>query len=184
VRDANRRPPPEPQPAARKIQLEVRQADVLTFAGDALLLPTVSEGRMVEPLAARIKQAAGKAVEEDAMRSAPIAVGAAVVTAAGALPLRALIHAPLTEHPGMKVSVENIRRATRAGLFAAAHYQLDAIAIPGIGTGDGGVPHDEAARAIIDEVRAFRGAHPSTVVLIDPDFEMVDAFHIELGPKE
>jgi O-acetyl-ADP-ribose deacetylase (regulator of RNase III) len=184
VRDPSRRPPIDAAASqARRILIELRQGDPLGFEGDALVVPTVSEARMVEPLAARVKSAAGREVEEEAVRSAPIAVGAAVVTGAGTLPVRQIIHVPLVEQPGMKVGVENIRRATRAGLLAANHFQLPRIAIPGFGYGELGVPYDEAARAIIDEVRAFRGQCPQGVALIDTDVWMLVALREELGVK-
>lgn len=168
----------------RRILIELRQGDPLSYEGDALVLPTVSEARMVEPLAARVKAAAGRVVEEEAVRSAPIAVGAAVVTGAGELTsVRQVIHVPLVEQPGMKVGVENVRRATRASLLAANHVQLPRIAIPGFGYGELGVPYDEAARAIIDEIRAFRGSCPQTVALIDTELNMLMALREELGVK-
>jgi O-acetyl-ADP-ribose deacetylase len=162
-------------------QIEVRASDLLTFDGDGIIVPTISDGLMVEGVAACVKAAAGKEVEDEVRRSAPIAVGAAVVTSGGALSVRHIVHVPLTEHPGMKVGVENIRRATRAGLLASTHFQLERIAIPGFGNGEIGVPCDEAARAIIDEVRAYRGAHPVYVVLLDQDPEMIAAFSEMLG---
>jgi len=136
---------------------------------------------MIEGLAARAKQVAGKQVEEEARRYAPIAVGAAVVTGAGALPVGRLIHAPIAELPGLKLRVESIRRATRAGLLAANHFQLQRLGVPGFGYGVLGVPYDEAARAIIDELRAFRMPFPLTVVLLDEDEEMLEALQLELG---
>jgi O-acetyl-ADP-ribose deacetylase len=163
-----------------KVQIEIRDADLLTFFGDGIVVPTISDGIMIEKVAAHIKAAAGQEVEDEVLCSVPIAVGAAVVTGAGALTVRHLIHTPVTEQPGMKIGVESIRRATRAGLLASTHFQMETIAIPGIGYGPLGVPHDEAARAMIDEVRAYRGTHPSLVVLMDTDPEMVAAFHLEL----
>jgi O-acetyl-ADP-ribose deacetylase len=166
-----------------KIHIEVRQADLLTFEGDGIVVPTISEGHMVESIAARVKQASGKTIEEEVLRSAPIAVGAAVVTGGGALPFKHLIHVPVTEEAGMKIGVENIRRATRAGLLAATHVHLESVAIPGFGTGELGVAQDEAARAIIDEIRGYRGTHPVSVCLMDTDPDMVESFQIELGEK-
>ena len=64
---------------------------------------------------------------------------AAVVTNAGTLFAKQVIHAPTMEQPGMKIGVENVRRATRAALLAAARTNIDLIAIPGMGTGLGGV---------------------------------------------
>jgi len=185
VRDPSRRPPIDAAASqVRRILIELRQGDLLSFEGDALVVPTVSEARMVEPLAGRVKSAAGRAVEEEAMRSAPIAGGAAVVTGAGELgTVSQVIHVPLVEQPGLKVGVENIRRATRASLLAANHFQLARIAIPGFGYGEIGVPYDEAARAIIDEIRAFRGSCPQAVALIDTDLGMLVALREELGVK-
>ncbi len=163
-----------------KIQIEIRDADLLTFDGDGIIVPTISDGLMVEGIAARVKAAAGRIVEDEVLGSAPIAVGAAVVTTAGALSCRRVVHVPVSEQAAGKVGVENIRRATRAGLLAATHFQLEQVAIPGFGYGEMGVPYDEAARAIIDEIRAYRGVHPRVVVLIDTDPEMVGAFQTEL----
>ena len=174
---------PMPSDSARKLkaQIELIEADFLTFDGDGIFVPTISEGYMVEALAARVKKAAGEIVEQEVVKSAPIAVGAAVATTAGALGIRYVIHVPVIELPGMKIGVENIRRATRAGLLAATHYQMERVAIPGIGYGEMGVPFDEAARAIIDEVKAYRATHPNAVVLMDTNPEMVDAFRQHLG---
>jgi O-acetyl-ADP-ribose deacetylase (regulator of RNase III) len=50
------------------------------------------------------------------------------------------------------------------------------IGFPGIGTGEGGVDKDEAARAMVDELRAHRGPKPLTIYLIDGDDRMLAAF--------
>ena len=60
----------------------------------------------------------------------------------------------------MKIGVENVRRATRAALLAAARNNIDVIAIPGMGTGLGGVDPSDAARAMVDELRAHRQPKP------------------------
>ena len=163
------------------MEIEIRQADPLEFTGDALLLPTNSYGRMLEGIAARIKEVIGGEIEKEAIRSAPIAVGAAVVTAAGSLDIAKLIHVPVVEHPGMRIGIESVRRATRAGLLAANHFKFDKICIPGFGYGENGIPYDETARAIIDEIQAFKGTCPSGVVLSDTDDTMVQAFKAQVG---
>lgn len=126
--------------------------------------------------AGAIKRRGGDAIQQEAMSCAPIAVGAAVVTGAGRLHAKAVIHAPTMEEPGLKIGVENIRRATRAALIAAAHHGFEVIAFPGLGTGIGGVDYDEAARAMVDEIRALRSPKPSTIYLVDIDDEMRMAF--------
>lgn len=163
------------------IDIEIKNEDILTFEGDGIVVPTFSGGQMAEGIAARIKAAAGDDVELEAVEHAPIAVGAALVSIGGTLKVKYLIHAPLIEQPGLRVGVENIRRATRAGLLAATHYRMESIAIPGMGYDEMGVPHDEAARAIIDEVRGYKGTLPTRVTLLDADPEMYDSFLTEFG---
>ena len=165
------------------MQIEVRKADLLDFEGDGILLPTVSDGSMQLGMAARVLDIVGKEIETEVMSHAPIAVGAALVTDAPNTRVRHIIHVPLVEDPTMRVGVENIRRSTRAGLLGAARYQLERVCIPGVGYGEQGVPPDEAARAIIDEVNAFKGAHPTFVCLVDEDEEMVEAFRMQVGSK-
>jgi O-acetyl-ADP-ribose deacetylase (regulator of RNase III) len=168
---------------ANSAQIDIRQEDILAYDGDGLLLPTLSPGTMIEGLAIRVKEIVGQLVEDAVAKHAPIAVGAAMLSEAPSMPVRHLIHAPVAESPGEKSRIENVRRATRAGLLAANHYELERIAIPGIGYGESGIPHDEAARAIIDEIRGFKGGFPKQISLIDEDIDMVDAFEMLLAGK-
>jgi len=157
------------------MHVEVRQADLLTFEGDGMLIPTNSAGLMTEGVAARAKTLAGQEIEDQVAAHSPIAVGAATATEAGPMHVRRLIHAPLLEAPGARVGVENIRRATRAALLTATHLELEQIAIPGMGYGETGVSHEEAARAIIDEVVGYKAPFPNAVVLMDEDPAMYAA---------
>jgi O-acetyl-ADP-ribose deacetylase (regulator of RNase III) len=118
-------------------------------------------------VAAALSRKGGPTIQREAMSLAPIAVGAAVVTNAGSLWAKHVIHAPTMEEPGVKVEVENVRRATRAALIAAARHGFETIAIPGLGTGLGGVDPADAARAMVDELRAHRQPKPTTVYLVD-----------------
>ena len=62
-------------------------------------------------------------------------------------------------------------------LIAAAVNNLEVIAFPAIGTQvDGGVDKDEAARAMVDELRAHRQQKPATIYLIESDDAMLLAF--------
>jgi len=158
------------------MQVHVAKADLTLMPVDAIVNPANSLGIMGGGAAGAIKRRGGDKIQQEAMACAPIAVGAAVVTTAGKLHARAVIHAPTMEEPGLKIGVENVRRATRAALIAAAHHGFDVIAFPGLGTGIGGVDHDEAARAMVDEIRALRSQKPGTIYLVDMDENMLAAF--------
>lgn len=158
------------------MQVHVAKGDITLIPVDAIVNPANSMGIMGGGIAGAIKRRGGDKIQQEAMRSAPIAVGAAVVTTAGKLHTKAVIHAPTMEEPGLKIGVENIRRATRAALIAAAHHGFETIAIPGVGPTITGIDQDEAARAVVDELRAHRQPRPATIYLIDEDEEMLMAF--------
>jgi O-acetyl-ADP-ribose deacetylase (regulator of RNase III) len=80
------------------------------------------------------------------------------------------------EEPGMTIGTENVRRAARAALIAAHANKYSVLAMPGIGTGVGGVAAEDAARAIVEEIRAHKKPFPETIYLVDTSAEMVAAF--------
>jgi O-acetyl-ADP-ribose deacetylase (regulator of RNase III) len=147
--------------------IHIAKSDITEMAVDAIVNPANSLGIMGGGVAAALSRKGGPTIQREAMSLAPIAVGAAVITGAGQLWAKQIIHAPTMDEPGMKIGVENVRRATRAALVAAAHKALETIAMPGMGTGLGGVDAADAARAMIDELRAHRQPNPTTVYLVD-----------------
>jgi O-acetyl-ADP-ribose deacetylase (regulator of RNase III) len=167
------------------MQIHLAKSDITAMAVDAVVNPANSLGIMGGGVASALSRKGGPTVQREAMSLAPIAVGAAVVTNGGTLWAKHVIHAPTMEQPGTKVGVENVRRATRAALLAAARHGFDVIAIPGMGTGLGGVDPADAARAMVDELRAHRQPKPSTVYLIDIDDEilfcMEEALRLAVG---
>jgi O-acetyl-ADP-ribose deacetylase (regulator of RNase III) len=158
------------------MQVHVAQADITNMPVDAIVNPANSRGIMGGGVAGAILRFGGEEIQAEAMAAAPIAIGAALVTTAGKLPARAVIHAPTMEEPGMKTEAENVRRAARAALIAADANKHQVVAIPGMGTGVGGVPFEDAARAIVEEIRAHKRAFPETVYLVDRSPDMVEAF--------
>lgn len=156
--------------------IHVALGDITQLTVDAIVNPANSLGIMNHGVAGTISTEGGAEIEAEARACAPIAVGASIVTGAGDLFCKAVIHAPTMEEPGMKIGAENVRRATRAALLAAGRNAYETIAFPGLGTGTGQVPYDEAARAMVDELRAHKMPQPSTVWLIATNNDMIYAF--------
>ncbi|HEX7509101.1 MAG TPA: macro domain-containing protein [Polyangia bacterium] len=149
------------------MQIHLAKSDITEMAVDAVVAPANSLGIMGGGVAAALSRKGGPTIQREAMSLAPIAVGAAVVTNAGTLWAKNIIHAPTMEEPGLKVGVESVRRAMRAALLAASQRGFDVIAVPGLGTGLGGADPSEAARAMVNELRAHKQPQPSTVWLVD-----------------
>ncbi|HET6614043.1 MAG TPA: macro domain-containing protein [Kofleriaceae bacterium] len=158
------------------MQVHVAHADITNLPVDAIVNPANSLGIMDDGVAGAIRLYGGQEIQTEAMRYAPIAVGAAVVTTGGKLPAPRVIHAPTMDKPGMRVAPENIRRAARAALIAAFTQKFKVIAFPGMGTDLGYVPITESVRAIVEEIRAHKREYPETIYLVDESDDVVIAF--------
>ena len=158
------------------MQVHIAQAELWTLPVDAVVNPGNSMGIMGGGLPGSLRRHGGEVIQQAAMSVSPIAVGAAIVTTAGSLPSKHVIHVPTMEEPGMKIGAENVRRAARAALIASDINHFKVIAMTGIGTDLGDVPIDEAVRAIVEEIRAHKRANPETVYLVDTNELVIQAF--------
>jgi len=155
--------------------IEVIQSDLTQFKCDAVINPANSYGYMGGGVAGALKRVGGIDIEREAVHKAPISVGSAVETTAGKLPCRFVIHAPTMKKPAMKIGADNVHKATFAAFTLAEKLKLNEIAIPGMGTGVGGVQPLDAAKAIIANAKKFESKF-TTIFLVDRNTEMIEAF--------
>jgi len=154
----------------------VEKNDITRIKCDAIVNPANSMGFMGGGVAGAIKHVGGIEIEKEAVSKAPIYVGSAIVTTAGTLPCKHVIHAPTMKQPAMRIDVEKVRLATHAALRLADELHLRSIAIPGMGTGVGGVSYQEAAEAIIEIAKEFENRF-ETLFLVDRNKGMIDSFN-------
>jgi O-acetyl-ADP-ribose deacetylase (regulator of RNase III) len=103
-------------------------------------------------VAGALKKRGGAVVEQEAMAQGPVDPGECVVTSAGRLQARYVIHAAVMGQD-LQTSGPLIELATRNALLAAEGLEAAVVAFPAFGTGVGGFPLDECARLMIGEVR-------------------------------
>lgn len=165
------------------IQITVMQGSILEVEAEAIVNAANSRGIMGGGVAGVIKRAAGPEVEEEARRQAPIVVGRAVLTSGGKTKFKGIIHAPTMPEPAMRIPAQNVALATKAALALADEKGFDSIAIPGMGTGVGGIAHTDAAARMIAELKAYRARTLRSVILVDVDPAMVKAWSARLNEK-
>jgi O-acetyl-ADP-ribose deacetylase (regulator of RNase III) len=153
----------------------VKKGDLTKISCDAIVNPANSFGYMVGGVAGAIKRVGGEEIEKEAILKAPIPVGTAIFTTAGSLPCSFVIHASTMEQPAMKIGIENVSLATRAALDLAIELNVKSIAIPGMGTGVGGVSVDAAAEVIVDIAKGYE-ERIGKIFLIDRNDDMVSSF--------
>lgn len=167
-----------------QLEIEIQQGSILDAAGEAIVNAANSQGWMGGGVAGAIKRAAGKQVEAEAVAQGPIPVGEAVLTSGGKTRFRGIIHAPTMERPAMRIPVENVGKATTAALRLAETKGFIVIALPGMGTGVGGVDHSAAAVSMIQAITQFQARRLQRILLVDIDPAMVAAWRQAVMERE
>jgi O-acetyl-ADP-ribose deacetylase (regulator of RNase III) len=162
--------------------VEVLETDITTLEVDAIA--NAANTRLLHGggVAGAIVRTGGRVIQEESDRRAPIGLGEAVETTAGALPARWVIHAATMELGG-PTSADIVRRATAATLWKAEELGARSLALVAFGTGVGGFPLDEAAEIEVDEVRRHleSGSRLERVVFAVRGEQARSAFERALG---
>ena len=162
--------------SSQPLQITVVQGSILEVDAEVIVNAANSHGFMGGGVAGVIKRAAGVEVEDEARKQAPIPVGTAVLTSGGKTKFAGIIHAPTMPAPAIRIQADNVAQATRAALVLADEKGFESVALPGMGTGVGGVAHPEAASRMVNEIKAYQPKTLRSVMLVDVDSAMVEAW--------
>lgn len=133
-------------------RIECWNGDICDLEIDVIVSAANPSLWMATGVAGAIKRAGGDEIEFAAVRQGPVELGSAVVTGAGRLAARAVIHAVSLDRD-RRTSGEAIEAAIRSAMARAREIEADGIAFPALGTGVGGYPLDDAARVSVATLR-------------------------------
>ncbi len=162
------------------MDIEVRKGDIANQPDlDAVVNAANTELWMGSGVAGALKRRGGDAVERDAIAQGPIALGEAVITHAGKLPNRWVIHAAamgyrkedeaVPKRPGTMSSEAIIASCVHRALELADANGARSVGFPALATGVGGYPLDECARVMVGAARAYDGAALRVVFIVHGD---------------
>jgi O-acetyl-ADP-ribose deacetylase (regulator of RNase III) len=141
-------------------RIELWNGDICDLEVDAIVAAANPSLWMATGVAGAIKRAGGDAIEFAAVRQAPVELGDAIITPAGTLAARIVIHAVSLDRD-RRTSSGAIERAIRSAFARARENGIRSIAFPALGTGVGGFPLDEAARITVRTIREEVAASPT-----------------------
>jgi len=133
-------------------RLELWNGDICVLEVDAIVNPANPTLWMSTGVGGALKRAGGDSIEFAAVRQGPLALGDAIVTEAGQLAAKAVIHAVSLDRD-RRTSGPVLEAAVRSAMARAREIGATSIAFPALGTGVGGFPLDEAARITVETVR-------------------------------
>lgn len=136
------------------IKIEVTKGDITTADTEVIVNAANNEFWMGSGVAGAIKTAGGESIEREAMSNGPVMPGESVLTGAGRLPFKGIIHAAVMGQD-LRTRDTYIRQATISSLVLADKHKIKSLAFPAFGTGVGGFPFTACANIMIRAIRAM-----------------------------
>ena len=142
------------QTTIRNTTLTLKQGDITAQQTGAIVNAANSQLLLGGGVAGAIRTKGGPAIQEECSKKGPIRVGQAVLTTAGNLPAKYVIHAV---GPRMGEGEEDwkLAEATRSSLKIADAHHLESLSFCAISTGIFGFPMDRCAQIMLIETMEY-----------------------------
>jgi O-acetyl-ADP-ribose deacetylase (regulator of RNase III) len=134
--------------------LRLVQGDITDRDVDAIVNAANSHLQHGGGVAGAIVRKGGQVIQEESDKIGFTPVGTAVVTGAGKLPARFVIHA-VGPRMGEGDEDNKLKNAVRSSLMRASEKRLKSISIPAISSGIFGFPKDRCAKILVGESAGF-----------------------------
>ena len=133
------------------VEILIEKGDITQCKVDAIVNAANNKFLMGGGVAGAIKKKGGQIIEDEAVKQGPAKVGESVITSAGTLPSKHVIHAA-TMAMDFKTNSDIIRDATKSTLECAQKNKVESLAFCALGCGVGGFPLEVAAKLMGQEV--------------------------------
>jgi O-acetyl-ADP-ribose deacetylase (regulator of RNase III) len=162
-------------------QLEIVEGDITDLEIDAIVNAANEDLKLGSGVSGAIREMGGPSIQEECDRIGHTAVGTAVMTGAGGLKAKQVIHA-VGPRMGEGDEDRKLASAVRAALALADRNGLRSIALPAISTGVFGFPMDRAARITLTEIHRYLqgGTKIERVVVVLYDNDAFQTYRREL----
>ncbi|TET39561.1 MAG: O-acetyl-ADP-ribose deacetylase [Planctomycetota bacterium] len=148
---------PEAVSEARQIKestIRIMRGDITDLEIDAFVFYAIENLALGSGFGTAISVRGGPAIEKELKDLAPVTVGDAVVTSAGKMKAKRIIHAV-----GPKFQEEDtegkLRTTVLNSLKQADEKGIERVAFPAMGTGFYGIPIDLCARVMLETIKAY-----------------------------
>ncbi len=161
-----------------KARIVLVEGDITEAEVDAIVNAANSSLILGAGVAGAIAAKGGPSIQAECDALGPIEVGDAVVTAAGELLARFVIHAAGMP-PGGFATEASVRASMRRSLELAKQHAFRSIAIPAIGAGIGGISAQRCAEILLEEARKHLEAETTLeevrfVLMGEPTFRIFE----------
>lgn len=135
-------------------RLEILEADITELDVDSIVNPANEDLQLGDGVAAAIREKGGPSIQQECDQIGHSPTGTAVMTGAGELSAKQVIHA-VGPRDGDSDVDRKLASAVRASLALADRNGLKSIALPAISSGSFGLPMDRSARVMLTEINRY-----------------------------
>lgn len=160
--------------------IEVIQGDITQADAEAIVNAANEQLVLGSGVAGAIRQGGGPSIQDECDRLAPIKTGEAVLTGAGDLPQRYVIHAvaPCGQIEGWEALVASCMDAI---LRVCEEHGIGSVAVPALGTGVFNLPSQRVAELLIGRAKTYSGGSVKRIVFVLFDRENLRWFEQALS---
>src|SRR5918912_576372 len=152
--------------------IKLVNGDVTERSVDAIVNAANSYLKHAGGVAAAIVRKGGNLIQQESDKIGFVPVGSAVITSAGKLPSKAVIH---TVGPKMGEDEDNkLRKAVQSSLILASEKGFKSVSMPAISSGIYGFPKDRCAKILVDESTDFLMKKDNTTSIETVEFCVID----------
>lgn len=145
--------------------LRVVEGDITKRDVDVIVNAANSHLKHGGGVAGAIVRAGGRSIQEESDRIGFVPVGGAVITGAGRLAAKAVIHA-VGPRMGEGGEDKKLESAVYSSLELASSKSFKSISMPAISSGIFGFPKDRCARILVQSALRFIRENPATTIEI------------------
>jgi O-acetyl-ADP-ribose deacetylase (regulator of RNase III) len=149
-----------------KVKVELLKGDITERKTDAIINTANNMLILGSGLGGAIKAKGGESILQECARYGGVEVGKAVITTAGALKARFIIHAVLMEFDGL-IKEDNITNSLLSSLRLANKKNLHSISVPDMSLGIVRFSPERCARILLAVLKKFIEEENHTLELIE-----------------
>lgn len=160
-----------------EVLVKTYMGDITELVVDVIVNAANSDLWMGSGVAGAIKTKGGEEIEREAIAMGPIRPGEAVMTTAGKLPSKYVMHCAGMPAGG-SATYWKVLSSVQAALSIASDHNLKSIAFPAIGAGVGGLDEEQSAKAITEGIYHYARAPGSVkeITLVGLNKYVCDCF--------
>ena len=145
--------------------------DITQITTDALVNAANTQLQHGGGVAAAIARAGGEIIQKESDQIGWCDIGKAVVTGAGRLPAKCLIHVPTIDYTtGKRANLDDIKKGALAALEIAKNTGCKRVTFPLLGAGVVGLAVEEVAKALKEVADSVPEIESILVIHSQPDY--------------